>query len=135
MSETDEERSSDPILELLITMKEAATTPCHLTLNVGGCLISGYLISYDEYLEAFMFGHLKQGFDDAREQLKAQGKLEEDNEKEESSKPPRRFIHLKDARFFHPGGVPIPANEGVLWRGKLSAVDGFLYGLLEVANP
>lgn len=41
------------------------------------------------------------------------------------------FIHLEDT-FIFTGEHKIPTSkEGVLWRGKLSAVDGFFIGKLE----
>jgi len=38
------------------------------------------------------------------------------------------FIHLQDARWLYSDGKVISGNTGVLWRGKLSAVDGFCFG-------
>lgn len=131
MSKT--KNSHDPILELLISMAEDGN-PAQITLNVGGWLISGYLIGYEEYMKTFMFGQIQKVIDEAREQLKAEGELEESSGNDQPHKCPR-FIHLKDAKFFQPGYHPIPGNEGVLWRGRLSAVDGFVYGVLQVETP
>lgn len=44
--------------------------------------------------------------------------------------PSPMLIHLKDARFFHAAGKPIPNNRGVWWRGRLSQVSGFMLGTL-----
>jgi len=47
--------------------------------------------------------------------------------------PPRvAYIHLRDARYFAPGQSPVPTNTGVLWRGKLTEVDGFSIGTMSV---
>ena len=43
---------------------------------------------------------------------------------------PPRYVHLRDARIFHPGGSPLPTNRGVWWRTRLEAVDGFSFGRL-----
>jgi hypothetical protein len=47
---------------------------------------------------------------------------------------PPNYIHLKEAKFFLPSGAgkPIPANQGVWWRGRLSEVSGFILGSLAI---
>jgi hypothetical protein len=40
---------------------------------------------------------------------------------------PPSYIHLKDARIFAPGQNPIPSS-GLLWRGRISCVEGFSMG-------
>ena len=47
---------------------------------------------------------------------------------------PTWFIHLRDARVFSPGGAGLPGN-GMHWRGRLSEVSGWSFGLLEAAPP
>src|SRR4030095_6966303 len=44
------------------------------------------------------------------------------------SKP--RLIHIKDAQIYQSGASPLPSKKGVLWRGRLEAVDGFSLGKL-----
>ena len=44
------------------------------------------------------------------------------------------FIHLRGARVFSPGGTGLPGN-GMPWRGRLSEVSGWSFGLLEAAPP
>jgi hypothetical protein len=41
---------------------------------------------------------------------------------------PLAYIHLAHARFFTGAGQPLPDGHGVLWRGRLAAVDGFVLG-------
>jgi hypothetical protein len=46
--------------------------------------------------------------------------------------PPRPlpgFIHLRNARFLA-GDQMVPTNRPVLWRGRITAVDGFFLGSL-----
>ncbi len=38
------------------------------------------------------------------------------------------YIHLKDARIYSPQGEGIPSSKPLWWRGKLSSVDGFIFG-------
>jgi hypothetical protein len=47
---------------------------------------------------------------------------------------PTRFIHLREARVFSPQGAGLP-NNGMHWRGRLSEVSGWSFGLLETAPP
>ncbi|WP_214367076.1 hypothetical protein [Pseudonocardia sp. H11422] len=47
---------------------------------------------------------------------------------------PTNFIHLREARVFSPGGAALPGN-GMHWRGRLSEISGWSFGLLETAPP
>jgi len=47
---------------------------------------------------------------------------------------PTNFIHLREARVFSPRGTGLPGN-GMHWRGRLSEVSGWSFGLLEAAPP
>jgi hypothetical protein len=42
--------------------------------------------------------------------------------------PKPHLIHLRDARLCHSGECKTPSEKGVLWRGRLDAVDGFSLG-------
>jgi hypothetical protein len=109
-SETPSER--DVILESLIDFVTADGVAIPITLQVGGLLISGLLISEELYFKhAFVsLEHKKSTFP----------KLSELSQ----SSPPA-FIYLADTRITS-GGSTIPQGEyGVYWRGKLEAVDGF----------
>ena len=43
------------------------------------------------------------------------------------------YIHLADARVFHPGQPGMPGN-GMLWRGRLKDISGWSLGLLAVTE-
>lgn len=43
---------------------------------------------------------------------------------------PTHFIHLREARVFAPGGAALPGS-GMRWRGRLCAVTGWSFGLLD----
>lgn len=114
----------DPILGLyidLVELIEGGDGPTSITLCVGGMLVSGEIISADEYHEA-------TGFARVLEKLRQH----EDSE-ERMFLQARRFIHLKNARFFMGAHSGIPNNKGVLWRGRLSEVTGFNTGLLSAS--
>jgi len=111
-----------------------------LTLCVGGGLVSGALIGGREYFEGFA-GDVASSVADAtvahkvREFFRSPAALYQPDEglpggaKASSLADPLSYIHLKAARFFTSSGAPIPGSCGGYWRGKLSAVDGFVLGL------
>ena len=114
-----------------------------ITLQVGGLLVSGNLVSRDKYFEDGMAKAPMSPFstspDNSRWVVENFG-AEAFREAEKSYVGPIRtwFVHLRDAKVFHPGGAPLPGNQGIWWRGKISAVDGFFFGGLtssEKADP
>jgi hypothetical protein len=117
-----------------------------VTLNVGGFLLSGYMIGGREYFEEFS-RTVEEGLPDelvgeeGQEGVAAPFRRLTDLYSPEEDVPEGRlsqerfdFVHLRDARFFHPDSAPLPSNQGILWRCKLEAVDGFTLGLL-TAEP
>ena len=123
-------RLIDPLLEILISAKKSGGDHVHLpiTLNVGGMLITGDLISSDAYLKDFPHGDLAETLriEQENNELLKQKTDHETKEKEYD------FIHLKNAKLFIPGHLPIPGKqEGTLWRGRLRSVNGFIMGSLD----
>ncbi|CAN7752546.1 hypothetical protein D9M68_412210 [compost metagenome] len=49
---------------------------------------------------------------------------------EDEQQTPPTYIHLRGAKFFGPGGEAIAINNGagMLWRGRIAEVSGFLLG-------
>ena len=91
-----------------------------ITLNVGGVLVTGYITSARQ----FMLSHIltDKFLEVAEGQFKQAGMLSDDS---------FEYIHLRDAKFFLPGHLPIPSSrDGVFWRGRLSDVSGFTFGVL-----
>jgi len=109
-----------------------------VTLTVNGVIVSGMLIGGKKYFEELSKtlkaasrepDDISNTLGDAWKQYTAI--YEKPEGAPEDWKPnPVGYIHLMNARFFAPGQAPIPANQGVLWRGKLSSVDGFTIGNL-----
>ncbi|MFL6283860.1 MAG: gas vesicle accessory protein GvpU [Pyrinomonadaceae bacterium] len=119
---------TDFVLTVVLAAGEELNDPLiSITLNVGGILISGDVISEEEYLKEFMNGVLSRSlknFLGTNKELK--------DKLENVDKPKKRFIHLKNAKFLIPGAPPVPAGkEGALWRGRLESIDGFFYGRLD----
>ena len=92
--------------------------PWPITLFVHGLLVSGLIVGMDEFYQ-ISFG-------------------EGPKEADEAEIPARpRFIHLKDAKIFRGGSAGLitrPGGEGFPWRGRLSSVDGYLLGRMEMSK-
>ena len=113
-----------------------------ITLNVGGFLVIGFVITGREYFEEFSRivanGLPSEVFDDeGKESITSSFRNLRDlyQPAEESiegavARGGYNFVHLRDAAFIHPGGERIPYSSGLLWRTKLDAIDGFTLGLL-----
>ncbi|WP_196486469.1 gas vesicle accessory protein GvpU [Burkholderia cepacia] len=131
---------NDWFLQQLVTMVNGSSTSIGITLFVGGLLVSGVLIGGKQYFEDFAesFASGIANPDDAKwykENLTQLSNvyLEPDGTYKKSAEPPH-YIHLKDARTFHPSGNPIPGNGGTLWRGRIREVAGFTLGSLSISN-
>ncbi|WP_310707563.1 hypothetical protein, partial [Burkholderia multivorans] len=115
---------------------EPPQNPGRFTLFVGGLLVSGQLVGGKKFFEGFgaAFGGAFSKPETAAEIRQNFAKFgdmyvtEDGSYKEDMESP--HYIHLQDARSFHPSGAPIPGNGGVWWRGRIREVDGFNLGSL-----
>ena len=101
-----------------------------ITLHVGGLLVSGNIISRRDFL---MSHPLTDKTLEIFDKLDKPDNMPVDKPSEDLPE----FIHLSGARFFIPGNPPIPTNDdGVFWRGRISEVAGFHFGILKIgAKP
>ncbi len=115
-----------------------------VTLCVGGTLVSGWLIGGRDYFEGLAENVAAAAMDSetagrARAFLRspaAMYHLDADGRREVAADPePLAYIHLEDARFFTAAGLPVSASQGVYWRGRLSAIDGFVLGAPRAPVP
>ena len=132
-----EGRSLDQLLQVIVEHTNANIGNQHpITLTVGGNLVSGLLIAADAYIDAvadeFASDFKKEDGTADRIRDMILGMKYIPNEDAEKNVPPQ-FIHLMDAEVYTSSGRPI-VSGGSLWRGKLSSVDGFSLGRLEVKN-
>jgi hypothetical protein len=141
-SEEKQSESShvDGLLEMWVELAERTGTEIAVTLMVGGSLVSGRIISGPNYLRRFA-DDLRTAFEsgghpEAGERIQQSvgdmaGELEtEAREEKEEDAPPRRHIHLDDANvFLARDALPIHVPY---WRGKLEAVDAWVFGKAEV---
>ena len=100
-----------------------------ITLNVGGLLVSGYIASGRDFAMHYSLTDFILEKVDSPDSKRPP----EDGEASPDYLP--EFIHLSDAHYFSPGGLPIPGEDkGVFWRGRLSDVSGFHFGILKLSN-
>ncbi|HVL51921.1 MAG TPA: hypothetical protein VM754_10530 [Actinomycetota bacterium] len=149
LGEAEDFLERDWLLTVLVDSVNKAGFSFGITLNISGGLVSGWVVSGNEYFhgianvleeaggEVFAqvmrqvavqrYPMFQPGSDEPEPQQASQ---DDDNEDlEDTDYRSVGYIHLRDARFFY-GGNAIPGNQGVWWRGKLSEVVGFTYGLL-----
>ncbi|MBR7961437.1 gas vesicle protein [Burkholderia vietnamiensis] len=127
---------NDWFLQSLVSIVDSSDYSFGITLFVGGVLISGQLVGGKKYFEGFgaAFGGALSDPEAAaqtRENFAKFGSMyvsEDGSYKQDMESP--HYIHLQDARCFHPSGTPIPSNGGVWWRGRIREVAGFTLGSL-----
>lgn len=130
---------SDWFLQRLASLVNDDELEIGITLQVSGLLVSGVLVSGAAYFQAIAqnFSEGLSAHADFAQAMKdgigsfsgvyAQGGT--------SAAPPLpQYLHLKNAQFFNTAGVPIPENQRVWWRGRVSEVGGFTIGQLHGGN-
>ncbi|SHE88736.1 hypothetical protein SAMN04487965_0869 [Microbulbifer donghaiensis] len=125
----------DWFLEDLVGLVNSGEASFGITLNVGGFLVSGYLIGRKQYFDSFgnEFASMFKSPEDAESVKSSFAAYGDDtfNQSENGEPVPIGFLHLKDARFYSTSGNPLPGNRGVWWRGRLSEISGFSLGVFE----
>jgi hypothetical protein len=131
---------NDGLLEFLIMKVEETGIGAGVTLCINGSIITGNLIKskiyYDKMIEMY-------DFDESQLTAKNPEELEKWKEyhteyvgfinelKSQENKLNLKYIHLEHVTFRTANSnIPIQA---IVWRGKLSSVDGFSIGIS--ANP
>ena len=95
-----------------------------ITLNVGGAIVTGTLISHGEFVRSVPAMQTLVGA--------IERNMSEEEKRARDEDYDRHFIHLKDARIIFPSSLPIPdGEEGIYWRGQLNKVDGWTVGRVE----
>lgn len=132
ITSTIDNNNNDWFLQGFVNIANYKGLEFSITLNVGGFLISGNLIGGKKYFDKFAaeFSNAVKDKSEAEVIKSALSKNGEIYSSDEVEMPLPVFIHLEDARFFSTQGKPIP-NNGVLWRGQISKVDGFTLGGLK----
>jgi hypothetical protein len=128
----------DWYLQVFVMMAETANIGVSVTLNVGGILVSGALVSSKKYFDGISksvsealpkASFSPDSIKTMEENLAAPGKAMEEIAKDETTSPREyTYIHLADAHFYSPSGDTLTEQRDIFWRGKLSSVDGFILG-------
>ena len=131
---------NDWFLQELIELAEVGVE-LPVTLTVGGSHINGRLVSgvrfFEEISANMSDSTAVAGLESLPDTLSKRFKSHterylrpgEDRPPLGALKP--NFVHLRDARWQSPDGKTFPSN-GSYWRGKISAVDGFMIGEIRV---
>ena len=134
----DQPEGTDWFLAWLISLANSYGLEQGITLSVGGMSVSGLLISGRDYFQEIGGVISQSNFHGAAETLRpvlalAYSQWSEVYPKINTDSPQpveqSTYIHLRRARIVTPDGKEMPPAGG-LWRGKLSAVDGFMLGEL-----
>ncbi|OCA92170.1 gas vesicle protein GvpU [Bacillus wudalianchiensis] len=115
----------DSILEFFVQAANKYDFSLDITLNIKGAVVTGTIISAQEY-----FDRLSRLFEDGdevaqmlSEQLEDAGEAAHAQDNAEAY-----FIHMKDTKVYCGDSKPTPSKGEILWRGKLSEIDGFFLG-------
>jgi hypothetical protein len=122
----------DAMLQAFAAVAERSTLELGVTLNVKGLIITGFIISQENYFNALIEGlesidqdnDLKESLQDFLAQLK--DKMVGGSAKGKQTLP--KFIHLRNVKIYPSEGKGMPTYGDALWRGKIDAVDGFSLG-------
>jgi hypothetical protein len=106
-----------------------------VTLQIGGALVTGQIISGKQYLEGLSDGFAKAnvrneaGEPQSEEVSRAMTESLAKGMSDLASKVGRMpYLHLKDATIRSPDGNTVRLKAAV-WRGRLDAVAGFVLGM------
>ncbi len=132
---------NDALLEFLITKVEETGIGAGITICMNGSVITGNLtkskIYYDKMIEMY-------DFDDSQLTAKNPEEIDKWNEyhteyvsfinelkKQEKNQQNLKYIYLENVTFRNVNSST--PTQAIVWRGKLSAVDGFSVGIS--SNP
>lgn len=126
VNDDDEELAwsdTDPILEALVQQVEAGAS-FSITLHVGGLVVSGTLVNLEAFLELQAAAIRDRGVGEGVEGMAAlfdrMCELVRDSDRDRDDFTPR-YINLSDVTTF----AGAQTFKTTLWRGPLSAVDGW----------
>ena len=127
----------DVLLSELVRLADDQGLEVGITVYIGGTVISGMLVSGQEFLEASALrlqsvegppetkATLEHFFRSQRDQQYASsGAASTEGE----DVPSVGYLHLRGARPFDAKGPYL--EEGVWWRGRIDQIDGFNFGVI-----
>lgn len=133
--ETGSAPSKDWFLQFVVNLANNNQFELDITLTLGGILVSGSLTGVRNYfyeLGDYFAGSFNsiESSEEMRATFKKLGEQCSCVSPTEKTETPS-YIHLKNARFYDAQGNSISqSSAGVLWRGRISEVQGFAPGLI-----
>src|SRR5690606_9073723 len=122
--------SGDAALNLFVAMADEQGVGTAITLTTSGGMVTGDLVGIEEYFR--LLGGLLSGGDSESATAKSFDRIgDEVRASVEAEGGPSDFVHLRNARFLSGTALVPTPPAGMLWRGSLSAVQGFSIGSLE----
>jgi hypothetical protein len=120
----DSYTTKDSILEFFVQAANKHDFSLDITLNIKGAVITGTMVSAQEY-----FNTLSETIGDESEiaQMVSE-QLRKTGEAAQSADSEAYFLHMKDTKVYCGDSKPTPSKGKILWRGKLSEIDGFFLG-------
>jgi hypothetical protein len=122
------DRGGDPLLSLFARLVNDTDAEIHVTLAVGGGVVTGALISREKWM--------KHSAETMNATVPGSGVIPDELgrmlEAEASERTPYEYLHLKDARYLSPTGT-MPERPRMLWRGRISEVAGWSWGSFQVS--
>jgi hypothetical protein len=130
--------AEDPLLESFVSMCDRSDMEVGITLTIGGSTITGRLVAAKEYRKEFgrLMARLSGVDPDSAEGAEVVATFSPDEASPVTGLDPEvvplaehpGYLHLKQARVSL--GPDLAPAEGVLWRGRISRVDGWSLGHL-----
>lgn len=121
-----ENYSCDDILQAFIEATNKYHFSLDISLTINGSIITGTLISAEEYFEI-----LTKTFKKGNKVSKAFSEKFKNASKANFSESTVDYIHMKDAKIFLGSNKPIPSKGSTIWRGNLKEIDGFFLGKIK----
>jgi len=116
----------DWLLTKMVSLVNAEGGSIDVTLIVGGALITGEMIGGTEYFE--LIGH---AFADQARFSEFGARLYSSSDID----PTPAFLHLKNAVVLHGDHAVPSSSNGMLWRGRIAAVEAFAWGRTGPGEP
>jgi hypothetical protein len=123
----------DWFLRKLVALANSFEIGTSITLLVGGVQVTGMLISGESYFkltaEEFGGAFFDTGIGDKVKTILNGFAEAVKPDLNDLQHPDPTYIHLANTHFYNPSG-PIPQNDGkpILWRARISSIDGFYIG-------
>ena len=129
----------DWFLQALVNIANTSPLNFGVTLQVSGFLVSGVVVSGKAYFAA-MGEQVADGYAQNPEianqmrRMFATFESAYPNGQGQPDQPVPQFIHLQNARFYSTDSTPVPGNQGIWWRGRISEVSAVVIGILNVSD-